>query len=44
MMPMMICSQISVPLYETLFNEVRKAKAKRLQPPFDFTHFVLVAR
>ena len=39
---MNIPPQISRPLYETLFNEIRKAKAKRL--PFDFTHFVLLAR
>ena len=30
--------QISVPLYETLFNEIKKAKAKNL--PFNFTHYV----
>ena len=34
--------QISVPLYETLFNEVKKAKAKNL--PFDFTHYILLSR
>ncbi len=31
-----------VPLYETLFNEIRKAKAKKF--PFDFTHYLLVSR
>ncbi len=31
-----------VPLYETLFNEIRKAKAKNF--PFDFTHYLLVSR
>jgi hypothetical protein len=34
--------QISVPLYETLFNEVRKARAKNC--PFDFTHYVLISK
>lgn len=34
--------QISVPLYETLANEVRKARAKNL--PFNFTHYVMISR
>ncbi len=39
---MNIPPQISRPLYETLFNEIKKAKSKRM--PYDFTHFILVAR
>ena len=34
--------QISVPLYETLANEIRKARAKNL--PFNFTHYVMISR
>ena len=34
--------QISVPMYETLQKELRKAVAKNL--PFDFTHFVMISR
>jgi len=34
--------QISVPLYQTLSNEVRKARAKNL--PFNFTHYVLISK
>ena len=34
--------QISVPMYQTIFNEIRKARAKRL--PFDFTHYIVVAK
>lgn len=35
--------QLSVPLYETLFNEIRKARARNM-PHFDFTHYVLICR
>lgn len=34
--------QIAVPLYETLLNEIRKARTKNL--PFNFTHYVLVSK
>jgi len=34
--------QISVPLYQTLSNEVRKARAKNL--PFNFTHYLLISK
>merc|ERR550532_762280 len=34
--------QISVPLYETLANEIRKARAKNL--PFNFTHYLLISK
>merc|ERR1711976_829234 len=34
--------RISVPLYQTLSNEVRKARAKNL--PFNFTHYVLISK
>lgn len=34
--------QISVPLYQTLSNEVKKAKAKNL--PFNFTHYALISK
>lgn len=34
--------QISVPLYQTLSNEVKKAKAKNL--PFNFTHYALICK
>lgn len=34
--------QIAVPLYETLLNEIRKARAKNL--PFNFTHYLLVSK
>jgi protein BCP1 len=34
--------QISVPLYQTLSNEVRKAKAKNL--PFNFSHYLIVSK
>ena len=34
--------QISVPLYQTLSNEVRKARAKNL--PFNFTHYFLISK
>jgi len=34
--------QISVPMYETLQKELRKAVAKNL--PFEFTHFVMISR
>lgn len=34
--------QISVPLFQTLSNEVKKAKAKNL--PFNFTHYVLLSK
>ena len=34
--------QISVPLYETLANEIRKARAKNL--PFNFSHYVMISR
>lgn len=37
-----IPAQISVPLLETLYNEIRKAQAKRL--PYDFTHYVMVSK
>lgn len=39
---MNIPPQISVPLYETLFNEIRKAKAKKF--PFDFNYFFLLTK
>ena len=34
--------QIAVPLYQTLINEVKKAKTKNL--PFNFTHYVLISK
>jgi len=34
--------QISVPLYQTLSNEVKKAKAKNL--PFNFTHYAIISK
>jgi len=34
--------QISVPLYQTLSNEVRKARARNL--PFNFTHYLLISK
>ncbi len=34
--------QISVPLYQTLHNEVKKARTKNL--PFNFTHYALVSK
>jgi hypothetical protein len=34
--------QISVPLYQTLSNEVRKARAKNL--PFNFTDYLLISK
>lgn len=37
-----IPAQISVPLYETLANEVKKATSKNL--PFNFTHYVLISK
>jgi len=40
---MNIPPQLSVPLYETLFNEISKAKARN-QPHFDFTHYALLCR
>lgn len=40
---MNIPPQLSVPLYETLFNEIRKARARNM-PHFDFTHYVLICR
>ncbi len=40
---MNIPPQLSVPLYETLFNEIRKARAKNI-PNFDFTHYALMCR
>ena len=40
---MNIPPQLSVPLYETLFNEIRKARARGM-PHFDFTHYVLICR
>lgn len=40
---MNIPPQLSVPLYETLFNEIRKARAKNI-PNFDFTHYALLCR
>ena len=39
---MNIPPQISVPLYETLFNEIRKARAKKF--PFDFNYLFLIAK
>lgn len=35
-------SQISVPLFETLFSEIQKAKARGL--PFNFKHYVLITQ
>jgi len=35
--------EISVPLYETLFNEVKKAVAKE-QTEFENTHYILISR
>ncbi|XP_059091017.1 protein BCCIP homolog isoform X2 [Tigriopus californicus] len=35
-------SQISVPLFETLFSEIQKAKARGL--PFNFQHYVLITQ
>lgn len=40
---MNIPAQISVPLYETLFNEIKKARVKRKEE-FDFTHYVVVSK
>jgi len=40
---MNIPPQISVPLYETLFNEVKKAKAKQ-QGEFEYSHYVILSR
>lgn len=34
--------QISVPLYQTLSNEVKKARAKNL--PFNFTHYAILSK
>jgi len=34
--------QISVPLYESLYAEIAKAKAKNY--PFDFTHYMILSR
>lgn len=34
--------QISVPLYQTLSNEVKKARAKNL--PFNFTHYAIISK
>lgn len=39
---MNIPPQISVPLYETLFNDISKAEARNL--PFRFTHYLLICR
>lgn len=35
--------QISVPLYETLYHEVKKNKAKNV-PGFNFSHYVMLSR
>ncbi|XP_040572162.1 protein BCCIP homolog [Lepeophtheirus salmonis] len=37
-----IPAQISVPLYETLHKEIKKATLKRL--PFEFTHYLLLSK
>ena len=34
--------QIAVPLYQTLANEVKKAKTKNL--PFNFTHYAIISK
>ena len=34
--------QIAVPLYQTLANEVKKAKIKNL--PFNFTHYAIISK
>lgn len=35
--------QLAVPSYDTLFNEVRKAKARKV-PGFDLTHYLLLSK